>query len=233
MRFNPLWLLVLFLLIPWIAAPLLLMALFLFAVMAFLLFAGGVSPSAGSFCRRLPGDLWNLLSSARCRANFALFHAAARLLAERGMALDGRAEKDGFFLYGDISPALAYEVSVQALARLKNGEKTLAVYPACRTSRTFAGVILAVIFMIFLSPGGVLGVLAAAAGGYFLSPYASPYFQSFLLKGAPVERISVQGVSQVFCPASSFPGGNASEQGVKVSTSETASAVIEAEIVQE
>ena len=233
MRFNPLWFLVLLLLVPWVAAPLLLLILFLFAALAFLYFMGGLGPSASGSPAHIPGSVWNLLSDSRCRANFALFHAAANILAGRGSAPGGCAAKDGFYLYGEIAPALAYEVSVQALARLKNGEKDLAVYDGCSTSRTLAGVILAVLLMIFLSPAGVPGILAAAAGGYFGAPWASPYLQKLLTRSAPVERLAVQGVSREFRSVRGFSGGAVSEGAVKVSTSETASDVIEAEIVQE
>ena len=86
--------------------------------------------------------LGHLIGSVR--RNHALEHATISVLASRlgnEMLLVGRATRDGFYLYGDLTPERVMECTQEALQRLRGGESQLAVSPMCGTNLAVAGIL--------------------------------------------------------------------------------------------
>ena len=79
---------------------------------------------------------------ARLRRNHALEHATIHVLSRRPRKLNvvGRSTSAGFFLYGPLETAEVEAAVGEALARLRQGERQLAVHPNCGTSLLTAGV---------------------------------------------------------------------------------------------
>jgi len=79
------------------------------------------------------------------RRNHALEHATVHLLSQRfpDIALIGRSDNKGFFIFGDVPSDVLHNVVDEALNRLRNGEHQLAIHPNCGTnlvtSATLAG----------------------------------------------------------------------------------------------
>lgn len=92
----------------------------------------------------MPSLLDPILNSpmlSRIRRNHALEHATIHLLTTKGAkkTLIGRADSDGFYLYGDVPTERVEQASAKALERLRAGERHLAVHPNCGTSLITAG----------------------------------------------------------------------------------------------
>jgi hypothetical protein len=78
------------------------------------------------------------------RRNHALEHATISVLASRlghDVRLVGRATRNGFYLYGDLTAEHVEESAVEALHRLRRGESHLAVSPMCGTNLAVAGIL--------------------------------------------------------------------------------------------
>jgi hypothetical protein len=77
----------------------------------------------------------------RTRRNHGLEHATITLLAQkyRGLSLAGRSTPNGFYLYGDVNTDSVEAAVDEALHRMKNGERHLAVHPNCGTNFVVAG----------------------------------------------------------------------------------------------
>jgi len=77
----------------------------------------------------------------RTRRNHGLEHATITLLSQkqRGLSLAGRSTPRGFYLYGEVSSDSVHEAVHDALRRMKNGERHLAVHPNCGTNFVVAG----------------------------------------------------------------------------------------------
>lgn len=223
MRFNPLWLIVLFFFMP--AFGLLFLPWLVLAVLVLAVSAGGSSLS------RAPGQIWTLLKSATARANFVLAHAACGVLYERGLLVPACwSDERGFFLSGLDDENAAYEATQVALARLKNGEDDLKIYSPCPVSRACAALLCAVVLSFLLAELGLLGFFVSLAGGWFASPYVSPWAQKLLLSTAAAKRLTVYSVTARRRTTSAFGGRfTSAENGVEVATS--ALDVIEAEVI--
>lgn len=233
MRFNPLWLIVLFLFLfagGWILlAPIFLLMLLL---------SGGLF-FAGTSARGLmkaPRQVRDMLFDARVRANLALCHAACNVLRRNGWPeLTGSASAAGFFVGGIDDGNAVYEASVQALARLKNGERSLRVLPDDPTFRAVAACLLTLLFVALPGAAGGMNavvLLAAFALAWFAAPYASPFLQGFALGGADVTGLRVRSAAFRTRAATALGGRfSAVERGVEVYTS--AENIIDAEIVED
>jgi hypothetical protein len=78
------------------------------------------------------------------RRNHALEHATISVLASRlghDVRLVGRATRNGFYLYGDMTAERVSESTAEALHRLRHGESHLAVSPMCGTNLAVAGIL--------------------------------------------------------------------------------------------
>ncbi len=77
------------------------------------------------------------------RRNHALEHATIHLLNRQGYRLSGVSSGAGFIIYGDVPTEKLEKASHNALKRLNNGEKNLAIHPNCGTNLVVAGLLLA------------------------------------------------------------------------------------------
>lgn len=233
MRFTPLWLMLLFLFLfsgGWI----LLMPLFLVMI----LLCGGIF-LAGASTRGLtkaPRQIWDVLFDARVRANLTLCHAACNVLRRNGWPeLTGSASATGFFIDGIDDENAVYEASVQALARLKNGEKSLRIVAASPLFRVVAMCLLALFLVVLLAAAksaNAVSVVAAVVLSWFVAPYVSPSLQGIALGSDDVTALQVQGATFRILTVTAWGGRfNSVKRGVEVSTA--AKNVIEAEIVED
>lgn len=73
---------------------------------------------------------------ARVRRNHGLEHATIHILSKRAphVTLVGRADRRGFYIYGDVSTQTVRDSVTEALDRLQRGEHHLAIHPNCGTS---------------------------------------------------------------------------------------------------
>lgn len=80
----------------------------------------------------------------RVRQNHALEHATVAVLLERGLRppLGGYSTSGGFFIFGRASTEQVARAANEALARVKEGQRELAVSPYCGTNLV-AGAMLA------------------------------------------------------------------------------------------
>ena len=80
---------------------------------------------------------------SRIRRNHGLEHATITLLSQRFpyRRLAGYSFPGGFFLLGDVPTEHVREVVVEALARMNNGERQLAVHPNCGTNYAVSGIL--------------------------------------------------------------------------------------------
>ncbi len=80
------------------------------------------------------------------RRNHGIEHATVHILTARDPStrLIGRADTTGFNIYGDVPTDALVSAAQEALARLKNGERALAVHPRCGTNLVVAGLLTAV-----------------------------------------------------------------------------------------
>lgn len=78
----------------------------------------------------------------RTRRNHGLEHATITLLAQkhRGVVMVGRSTPSGFYLYGSLTTEAVAEAAREALQRMKNGERYLAVHPNCGTNFVVSGI---------------------------------------------------------------------------------------------
>ena len=72
----------------------------------------------------------------RVRQNHGLEHATVTVLLERGVRppLGGYSTAGGFFIFGRASSETVSDAVYEALARMKEGQKELAVSPYCGTN---------------------------------------------------------------------------------------------------
>ena len=80
---------------------------------------------------------------SRVRRNHGLEHATLHILSQRypKRSLAGHSDTGGFWILGDVSIEDVYEAVEEALSRLRNGEKHLAVHSNCGTNFVTSGVL--------------------------------------------------------------------------------------------
>ena len=101
-----------------------------------------------------PRQLKAVLGNRILRRNHALEHATIVVMMERepGRRLNGFSTDEGFFVQGVRSTQEVDSAAREALSRLQNGEKRLAVHRNCGTTIVAANLLAAVFFL------GALGV---------------------------------------------------------------------------
>lgn len=97
--------------------------------------------------------LLNQSPMSAIRRNHALEHATIHLLSRRvpTRPLIGRSDLHGFYLYGDIPTAEIERAARQALRRLQEGEKELAIHPNCGTNLLTASILASLGALLALS----------------------------------------------------------------------------------
>ncbi len=153
-----------------------------------------------------PGQLLRLLRDRRLRRNHALEHATINVIEERygPSRLTGIAQPDGFLIRGGAPAGLVLEAAQEALARLRAGERQLAIHPRCGTTLVAAQLVLALTFLAVLLLTRQLtlwpflaGILAAG----LLGPRISPWLQRWVTTDARVGSLSITGVEVEPWPA--------------------------------
>jgi len=79
---------------------------------------------------------------SRIRRNHGLEHATLHVLSKSnpGTRMAGHSDMNGFWILGDVSLEDVRSAVQEALLRLRNGEKSLAVHPNCGTNFATAGI---------------------------------------------------------------------------------------------
>lgn len=88
-------------------------------------------------------SLLNVDPISRIRRNHGLEHATLHVLAQKGpkRSLAGHSDSRGFWIVGDVSSQELGAAVDEALSRLRDGERELAVHPNCGTNFATAGVL--------------------------------------------------------------------------------------------
>ncbi len=102
-----------------------------------------------------PRQLRAIFGNKILRRNHALEHATIVVMMERepGRRLNGFSTDDGFFVQGVRSLAEVESAAREAIRRLKNGEKGLAIHRNCGTTIVAANLLAAVFFLATLGVG--------------------------------------------------------------------------------
>jgi hypothetical protein len=88
-------------------------------------------------------SLLDLPVISRIRRNHGLEHASLSILAisKPNLALSGISFPGGFFVLGEVDTGELKSAVFQALSRMQNGEKHLAVHPNCGTNYVTSGIV--------------------------------------------------------------------------------------------
>ena len=78
---------------------------------------------------------------SRIRRNHGLEHATLTTLARRfpRQPMAGYSDMNGFWIVGDLDTEVVTEAAMEALDRLRKGERALAIHPNCGTNFAVAG----------------------------------------------------------------------------------------------
>ena len=143
---------------------------------------------------------------SRIRRNHGLEHATITILSQRFpyRRLAGYSFPGGFFLLGDVPTEHVREAVVQALSRMNNGERYLAVHPNCGTNYVASGFVAGA--LAWLGMAGTKDkrdkverlplVIALATLGFIVSAPLGPKIQ---------ERITTSGDPQGMSVVDIFP----------------------------
>jgi hypothetical protein len=106
-----------------------------------------------------PRQLKAIFGNRILRRNHALEHATIVVMMERepGRRLNGFSTDDGFFVQGVRSIAEVESAAREAIRRLQNGEKGLAIHRNCGTTIVAANLLAAILFLLALGLGLYLG----------------------------------------------------------------------------
>ncbi len=102
-----------------------------------------------------PRQLRAIFGNRILRRNHALEHATIVVMMERepGRRLNGFSTDDGFFVQGVRSIAEVESAAREAVRRLQNGEKRLAIHRNCGTTIVAANLLAAIFFLVSLGLG--------------------------------------------------------------------------------
>lgn len=80
---------------------------------------------------------------SRIRRNHGLEHATIHILSRQHpkTSMAGYSDMHGFWIIGDVTPEALRSAAQEALTRLNNGEKQLALHPNCGTNFATSGII--------------------------------------------------------------------------------------------
>jgi hypothetical protein len=107
-----------------------------------------------------PRQLRAIFGNKILRRNHALEHATIVVMMERepGRRLNGFSTDDGFFVQGVRSISEVESAAREAMRRLQNGEKRLAIHRNCGTTIVAANLLAAILFLVTLGVFLYLGV---------------------------------------------------------------------------
>jgi hypothetical protein len=144
---------------------------------------------------------------SRIRRNHGLEHATITLLSQRFPyhRLAGYSYPGGFFLLGDVPTEQVREVVAQALSRMINGERHLAVHPNCGTNYAVAGLLAGT--MAWLGMAGTKSkrdqlqrlplLIALATLGFMVSAPLGPKVQEYITTSGDPQGLSIVDIFPV------------------------------------
>ncbi len=149
-----------------------------------------------------PFDFSNLLETPmllHIRRNHALEHATLHTLAGHlpNTMLMGHSDVGGFWIIGDIPPEMLHAAVQEAIARLRAGERQLALHPNCGTNFVTAGTL-----------AGLAGALAMLGSGKRLQdklarlPFAAALATLALIASQPLGMLLQARVTTAGDPGS-------------------------------
>ena len=106
-----------------------------------------------------PRQLKSVMGNKILRRNHALEHATIVVMMERepGRKLNGFSTDDGFFVQGVRSMEEVDSAAREALRRLQQGQRNLAVHRNCGTTIVAANLLAAVLFLVSMGVGLYMG----------------------------------------------------------------------------
>jgi hypothetical protein len=146
-----------------------------------------------------PRQLKAIFGNRILRRNHALEHATIVVMMERepGRRLNGFSTDDGFFVQGVRSIAEVESAAREAIRRLQNGEKGLAIHRNCGTTIVAANLLVAILFLLALGLGLYLGgniylmILGSVVLAFALRIPLSLILQRFVTTDADLKNAEV------------------------------------------
>ncbi len=146
-----------------------------------------------------PRQLKAIFGNRILRRNHALEHATIVVMMERepGRRLNGFSTDDGFFVQGVRSIAEVESAAREAIRRLQNGEKRLAIHRNCGTTIVAANLLAAILFLLALGLGLYLGgniylmILGSVVLAFALRIPLSLILQRFVTTDADLKNAEV------------------------------------------
>ena len=141
---------------------------------------------------------------SRIRRNHGLEHATINILSQRFpyRRLAGYSFPGGFFILGDIPTADLREAVIQALVRMNNGERTLAIHDHCGTNYVASGFVAGL--LAWLGMAGAKSkrdkverlplVIALATFGFIASQSLGPVLQQRVTTSGDPQGMSILDV---------------------------------------
>ena len=141
---------------------------------------------------------------SRIRRNHGLEHATINILSQRFpyRRLAGYSFPGGFFILGDIPTDDLREAVIQALARMNNGERYLAIHEHCGTNYVASGFVAGL--LAWLGMAGARGkrdkverlplVISLATIGFILSQPLGPKLQQRVTTSGDPQGMSIVDV---------------------------------------
>jgi len=159
----------------------------------------------------VPFQLVKIALNKQLRVNHALEHATINVIEEHLGCLNiaGLGQDNGFIIQGPVDAYIVEEAARAGLARLRRGEKNLAIHRRCGTSMLAANFISSVLIIFLLWSFGYFGIfyiVAALLAAQILGPYLGWVFQKYITTSADVEGMEIVAVEGNPLPQSFFWG---------------------------
>jgi hypothetical protein len=148
-----------------------------------------------------PRQLWAIFGNKILRRNHALEHATIVVMMEREprRMLNGFSTDDGFFVQGVRSISEVESAAREAMRRLQNGEKRLAIHRNCGTTIVAANLLAAIFFLVALGLSFVyldgsnlyLMILGSVALAFALRIPLSLILQRFVTTDADLKNAEI------------------------------------------
>jgi Domain of unknown function (DUF6391) len=144
---------------------------------------------------------------SRIRRNHGLEHATITLLSQRFpyRRMAGYSFPGGFFLLGDVPTEEVREVVAQALSRMNNGERHLAIHPNCGTNYAVSGLLAGT--LAWLGMAGTKSkrsqferlplVIVLATLGFMVSAPLGPKVQEYITTSGDPQGLAVVDIFPV------------------------------------
>ncbi len=141
---------------------------------------------------------------SRIRRNHGLEHATINILSVRFpyLRLAGYSFPGGFFILGEVPTADLREAVAQALSRMANGERTLAIHEHCGTNYVASGFVVG--FLTWLGMAGAKSnrdkverlplVISLATLGFIFSQPLGPAIQQHVTTSGDPQGLSIVDV---------------------------------------